>query len=309
MFLAFKDPVIYLIAIFGSRSAAFLCRIIIARILGPRDYGLWNILVLILIYGNFLHLGLLFALVKEISFCRGKEKWREVDEIRNTVFTSIIIISIIASIIIVISSIFFGKHGSYMFVIFCLIGFILILGQIKNYFLCYFIAENNFKAVSASILSLAFVLGSLTTILVIKFRFIGLPLGMALGYPLVLFYIFKKYRPSFGLSINIKRLFSLIKTGFPIMLVVIAYTFFLTIDRVLIFKYIGKENLGFYSIVLFLNSLLILFPISLGTTFRKIWRSRRKQRIKKAYKYAYGYDSLLYVCPGRVNIYIFTNRS
>ena len=143
----------------------------------------------------------------------------------------------------------------------------MILQQIKNYFLYYFIAEKNFKAVSELIFCLTFFIGSTTVILVTKLRFIGLPLGITLGYLLALFYIFNKYKPIFEFRINyinIKRFFSLIKIGFPIMLVVIAYTLFLTIDRVLIFKYIGKENLGYYSIVFALSGFLILFPVSFG---------------------------------------------
>lgn len=264
MFLILKDSVIYLIAIGGSRLLFFIYKIIIARMLGPRDYGLWNMLALILIYGGFLHLGLCFALVKEVSFYRGKEKWSEIIEIRNTVFTSIMIFSTIAGIIIFILSIFLNKSENCLFVVFCIIAFVLILQQMKNYFLYYFIAEKNFKAVSALILSSVFLIGSITVILVTNLGFIGLPLGMTLGNLLVLFYIFYKYKPAFQFQLNIKRFFSLIKIGFPIMLVVIAYTLFLTIDRVLIFKYLGKENLGYYSIVFALSGLLILFPMSIG---------------------------------------------
>lgn len=264
MFLILKDSIYYLIAIYGSSIFSFIYKIIIAKILGPGNYGFWSILVLILIYGNFLHLGLLYALVKEIPFYKGKEKLHDIEEIKNTVFSTVIGISILAGIMISISSIFFAKYGNNIFAILPLIALILILQQIKNLFLNYFIAEKNFKATSELIIYSTFLNGILAIILTAKFSLIGLPLGLVLGYPLVLMYILKKYKPIFKFQIHTKRLLSLIKIGFPIMILMLAYYFYLTVDRILIFKYLGRENIGYYSIAFGIMNFLTLLPFSLG---------------------------------------------
>lgn len=260
-----KDSILYLMSIYSSRLIFFICKIFIARILGPRDYGLWSALSLILLYGNFLDLGLVYALAKEVPFYRGKGQTQEINVIRSTVFASITLISTIIGIVILISySICFGKSSNNLYLVISLLSLVLILQQVKNYFLSYFVAEKNFRAVSLLIICLAFLNAILTVSLVIKFHLFGLPLGLGFGYSLVLLYIFYKYRPTFKFYIDIKKLFTLFKIGFPIMLIAINYTIFFTIDRVLIFKYLGKENLGYYGIASALNGLLILFPASLG---------------------------------------------
>lgn len=265
MSLIFRDSIGYLIAMYSSRLLSFICKIIIARLLGPGDYGLWSMLALILLYGNFLDLGLVYALVKQVPFYRGKGQIQEINVIRSTIFASITLISTIVGIaILTFYSIYFGKYGNNLSLTISLLSLVLILQQAKNYFLSYFVAEKNFQAVSLLIICLAFLNAILTISLVIKFSLVGLPLGLAFGYFLVLLYIFYKYRPTFKFYIDTKKLLTLLKIGFPIMLIAINYAIFFTIDRVLIFKYMGKENLGYYGIASALNGLLILFPASLG---------------------------------------------
>lgn len=264
MYRIFKDSISYLSAIYVSRLIYFIYKVIIAKMLGPKDFGLWSMLALILSYGSFLHLGLGYALVKEVPFYKGKEKWSDIEEIRNTVFTSVVIISTIAAFIILISSTYFSKYGNNLSFVISIIALILILQHIRNYFLFYFFGDKNFRAVSILIISLAFATLILAIFLIMKFNFIGLPFAIALGNLLVIIFVFIKYKPAIKLQINIKRFVSLLKIGLPIMMLVITYIIFFTIDRLLIFRYLGKENLGYYGIASALYGLLLLFPASLG---------------------------------------------
>jgi len=264
MFPILEDSIYYLISIYGSKLLSFIYKIIIARILGPRDYGVWSIIVLILIYGNFLHLGLIYALIREVSFYRGQGKMGEIDEIKNTVFSSLIFISTIACVALLISSAYFKKYGNNIFIAVSLISFILILQQLKNYLVYNFIADKKFKAVSEFIICASLFIGIPAVIFAKKLHFVGLPFGMLLGNCLFLLYIFIRYKPIIRFKINRQRLHSLIKIGFPLMILSLTYSFFLTVDRILIFKYLGKENLGYYNVALALYDALILFPFSLG---------------------------------------------
>lgn len=263
-----KDYINYLVGIFSGSLIYFVFKIIVARMLLPKDYGLWSILSLILLYSGFLHLGLGNALIREVSFSRGKKEQVEIAQNKNTVFSSMFLISGIAAITIFILSIFFAsKHEHELSVIFFIIAFIVILQQVKNYFLYYFIAEKNFTAVRDIKISSLFIIGLLSVVLVLNYSLIGLPLAIAMGYILVLIYIFNKYKPTVRFQMNMKRLSFLIKIGFPIMLTSLVYNAFLTIDKVLIFKFLGRESLGYYGIALAINGFLILFPASLGMIF------------------------------------------
>jgi len=265
MFLRLKDSITYIASIYSSRLLANIFRIVVARVLGPKDFGLWSMFSLILLYGNLLDLGLDYALVKEVAFYRGKGEFQEMIEIKNSALTWVIIISSFCGLVtLLFSALVFSKYGYHFSIILSFIALILVLQQVKNYVMCFFVAEKNFKAVSFFAISLALISGILTTMLVIRFKLVGLPIGLALGYSLTLFYIFSKYKLKFKVQFALKRLISLVKVGFPIMLILIANTLFLTVDRILIFKYLGKENLGYYGVTIFLNNALIMLPILLG---------------------------------------------
>ena len=74
-----------------------------------------------------------------------------------------------------------------------------------------------------------------------------------------------------------------------IMLIIsLSLTVLLTIDRILIFKYLGKENLGYYGIVFGLTDSMFLFPASLGTVIfprlsERYDRSGDAKELKKLY--------------------------
>lgn len=263
MRILFNDPVIYLIAVYFNSLSSFVYKIIIARILGPAEYGLWNMLSLVLLYGSFLDLGSAFALVKEISFYAGRRDQGQIEEIRNTTFFSVILITGVVSAIALILFLVFNKFNTKLLIIFSIMAFILILNEAKSVILCNFLAEKKFKLLSGIIIFSSF-FGILTIILIIKFGLIGLPLGIFARNILLLSYLFKKYGSLFRFQINIKRFLSLVKIGFPIMLFFITFYLFLTIDGVLIFKYMGKVAAGYYGIASALTGFIILLPASLG---------------------------------------------
>ncbi len=263
MFPILKDPIVYLISVYIGKLSSFVYMIIIARILGPAEYGLWNALLPILLYASFLDLGSIFASVKEISFYKGQKKQNEIDEIRNTTFFSVIIIATAVAITLLMVSVFFNKSDRRLSGIFSLMAVIIILNRVRSLLFSNFYADKKFKAASASIILYAFS-GILTIILVIKFGLIGVPLGMFTVNLLLLPYLFNRYGPYLSPRINIRRFFSLVKIGFPIMLLSMTYWVFLSIDRVLIFKYLGKLANGYYSLSSTLTGIIILFPSSFG---------------------------------------------
>lgn len=72
-----KEAVFYLASRYSAGLFRLISKIIIARILGPKELGLWSFLAIFLIYGDLLHFGLVYALVKEGAFYKGRGiRWR-----------------------------------------------------------------------------------------------------------------------------------------------------------------------------------------------------------------------------------------
>lgn len=184
---------------------------------------------------------------------------------KDTVFTSLILITVIGSLAVFIFLFVFspGLRLSSLAVP-ALIALILVLQQFENYFYYYFISENKFHVVSELLIFLASAAAILAVFLTVKLRLVGLLLGIGLGYLLVLPLMFYKYKPRIEFDIRMKGFFNLFKIGLSIMVIIMAYNIFLTIDRILIFRYLGQEDLGYYSIVTMLNASLVLFPASIG---------------------------------------------
>src|SRR3990172_9615387 len=217
MVLILKDTLIYLLSLYGSYSLVFILRIITAGILGPKEYGLWSILTTLLLYGSFLHLGLNYALIKEVSFHRSRGELHEINEIRNTVFSSVILISGIAASLLVIWAVFFCANKGRICLTLSILAVILILQQIKIFLFSYFAAEKNFVTRSKLIISSPFIIGIPVLILVARLKFIGLPFGLLLGHFLFLSYTFARYKPPVRFVVDLKRFLFLIKIGFPIL--------------------------------------------------------------------------------------------
>lgn len=265
MLIITKDYINYLAAMYGSSLTFFAFKMAIARALGPKDFGLWSILSLILAYSGFSHLGLGNALVKEVSFNRGQGNHDIITESRDTVFSFMAMVSLIfASFLIVWSFMFARAYSADLFIALFILAFILVLQQLKNYFSYYFSAEKNFKAIRELKLLSILLSGVISVALVVRFKFIGLPLGILSGYILVLAYIFNKYRPEFRFQLKKQRFMFLARIGLPIMISSLAYNLFITVDKLFIFKFLGKESLGYYAIALSLNGFLLLLPVSLG---------------------------------------------
>jgi len=227
----------------------FTSAIVSAKILRPDNYGLWIALSLILQYGMHLHFGIGNALIREVSFYRGKNDLLESDKVKNVAFCSMLFFSVITGAIIFLFSIIFAnKYEKDILAALKLIALILVVQQIFDFFRRYFIAINNFEAVGRLKISLSLLTGILTIIFVLKFKLIGLPLALLFSYSLVLIYIFRRYKINISPELNIKRSLSLIKFGFPIMAGVIVYNLFVTIERPLVLHYFGKLNLGYYSL-------------------------------------------------------------
>ena len=260
-----KITILYFFSNYVCKILFMVYRVITASILGPVNYGLWSIFALFLRYADFLHLGFGNALTKEVSFFRGRGDSSKIDEIRSVIFSSIAIISAFVSIAIFVSStLSLIKIGINMVITFYLLALIVILQQIDNYFIFYFFAEQNFNAISVSRICAVLITGPIAVISTIIFNFKGIMPGIVLGHFLSLAYIYKKYHPLIRFKVCFKKSVALIKIGFPMMAMAFVFTLFFTVDKILIFKFLGKSSLGYYGVAAGLSDLFFLFPSCLG---------------------------------------------
>lgn len=228
--------------------ARFVKNLAFARLLGPNLFGLWNGLQVILVYGANTHLGVLHALNREIPLSRGRGNLELIPRIaRVSLGFSLLATLFVAAIVFAVGSALDPAQieaGALK-----LIAVVLVAQQLFQFFSFLFRAEDDFGRL-AKVLIIAAALELVASIaLVYWIGFNGSFYGFLISF-LCSALICLHWRPELlrGFEIDFKLVVRLIRIGFPLMLVGLSYGLLTTFDRVLIIKFLGAEQLGYYAL-------------------------------------------------------------
>lgn len=243
----------------GARVATAL---VVAALLGPEQWGRWFVLNLLLAYGSLAHFGALNGLNRDLPSERGAGREVEGDALERValgvVGSSFVVVAIVAAVVyaLVPSAIsgpdvaslllLFASHQAY--------GFAATSLRARARF-----ADASRLQIASSVLHPALSIGG-TALL-------GLPgylLGQAIAYAGACLVAgaagLVRFRPAF----DVDRARRLVATGFPIMIVGVTYTVFLTVDRWVVVGTMGTEALGHYSLAIMAMSAVGLLPQALS---------------------------------------------
>jgi len=258
-------PVVFIVSLYITKALFFIYKIIIARMIGPAGYGIYSIILLFLLYAEYLHLGVANALVKQVSFFRGQGNTTEAAEIKKSAFSLMMILALTGTAIIIPIVYFIIRPEDRLPAIFYFLAPVLILEQVWHYIVACFFADKKFTAFSETGVVSMLVSGVVILPLIARFSFVGLLSGLFLMAVFTLLYAYIRFRPLLAFKFDLARYASLLKIGFPIILIFFIFAFFFTVDKLFIFRFLGKKSLGYYGIASGLSDLLILFPLALGT--------------------------------------------
>ncbi len=233
---------------------------LIAKVLGPEDYGGYSAYKLFISYTISLQLGVLQGLQREIPFLRAKGEKEKLLSLLNSAFSLIFITSLLAIIILF----FFSFKSSPFFKGAFLITLPLIpFFFFKEFYMFSMRGLEKFKELSLLNIFSAFSSVSMALIFALFFKGKGAIFGFALSnlfYFLIAFYmtgiIFFKIR------INLDEIKSLFNVGFPIFAIGVLNIFLFSIDRIFILGLEGREGFGIYVIALNFLELIFQIPIA-----------------------------------------------
>jgi O-antigen/teichoic acid export membrane protein len=238
----------------------FLVNLYTAKILGPKIFGIWNFISLFVIYGSFLHLGVINGLGREIPYYIGKNRYDLVEKVKVISFYFVVFISICFFCIVNITCIFYNKSieiKNYLF----LISILFFSKEIQDYVRIYLRSNLNFKKMGQQYLISSLLLGVLVYFFVQKMGLQGFILAQFLAFIISSFLFFEP--PKFDIRIlkYDKEIFlSLLNVGFPIMMAGYLYNLLTSIDRLIVVKYLGITSLGQYSLVIIALGVISFFP-------------------------------------------------
>jgi O-antigen/teichoic acid export membrane protein len=241
----------------------FLIRgLVTARFLGPSDYGVWGALSILLNYSNLTPLGSAEAVGREVPFYAQRGEAERVRETKEQAFSFNIYASLLAVLAIVIFAL--ARRTSLAPAYFY--GLLVVAAGITFQQLYFFYgivlrAEKRFFFKSKVEIVYAAVNVPITIALVVIYGLPGLFASFLINIGFIVFYLRSRIPIHFRFRLKRSYVVELIRIGFPVYLIGLVYTVFLSVDRIVIVKYLTSSDMGYYSIAVALVTVLGEAPI------------------------------------------------
>ena len=251
-------------ALFSSSTVAlsissFMVNLVTARFLGPKMFGLRNALVLVTTYGTHLHFGTLNGMNRDVPLYRGKGNLQKVEQIRRVTLGVVTCSSLFSSFALFFFAWIFVSEPLVRISL-QLMALVLCSRQYYYYLAVYLKSDLRFDLMSYQQFIYAALLPLIALPLVKVYGLYGYIISQAFPIIAASLFIVKSARVNFGVEFDLQETFRLIKVGFPIMVASLLYGLLTTVDRWVILKFLGVEQLGYYSLALMSTGMLGLLP-------------------------------------------------
>lgn len=246
------------------QGARFVVYLVAARLLGPDLYGLWNALLLLLtnsvMYG---HLGVVNAMTREIPYNEGRGAGAENPEVASTGFTAAVLSALlIAAGTMAVSLI--GSHDAATALGLRLVALLLVLEALHQFFDQLLRAYARFRTVALVQIVLGTLLLVGVTGLTIASGFEGFLWAHVAAFAVVVLVLRMRAPLVPTLRWNRARTVALARIGFPIMMAGFAYGMLTSLDRLMVLGFLGREQLGYYSLAFMAYGTMMLIPRSVS---------------------------------------------
>lgn len=245
-----------------------LTGLVVARFLGPAAFGIFSALMIVEHYSNYIHLGILHAMMKLVPFYKGKGNKRKADNLKRVAFASSFLMSCGISLLIFISSFLIRGITAETRLGLRIVCAIIIVHEVLTFFQSRFTTEKKFHMFGWTMV----VYSATYFVLVLVFishGLVGVLSSALIAQIAALLFVLIRREWTTKPKIDLGYGRELIKTGFPLLVVSLFTILFTSIDQIMIGTFLGKTQLGYYSLavttagaILFIPSLVssVIFP-------------------------------------------------
>lgn len=242
-----RDTLFYSSASYVAIVIGILVSIFSKRFLGVSGAGYWALLIMVQSYAAYFGMGIKKGLVREIPQSIGANEIEKAKELENVTFSYLIIASLAGAAVIWFVSFFLFtdpllKTGMKV------IAVLIPVTHLYNLMLVILRARKQI-----SILSRVVVLNTIFIFLFALpgayfFGVIGFAAGTVIATSLSFYYAKRWSNTRFSFCLDWEKIWHLIKIGLAMLLAGILFRTFLNIDKIMIGKMLGIEQLGLYTI-------------------------------------------------------------
>ncbi len=262
----YNNEILYLFTSYFSLFSSMFNSALGAAYIGPDKLGILNSVLLLIPYLNFLNLGVVNGLNRNLAMYEAMGKFDQVQRFVNASYTA----SIFSTILSLLFGIFFSiiiiwSRVSYEYLISLILLFAnLIFYQFTIHYDTTFRSGQDFKLLS-KILFRENIVYFVLSFLQINLELLGRIISNTIRIVLRFVYRKKYVRYSTNGRGNISDILILIKVGFPMMVSNYLFNVYNITDQTIILAKLGTDSLGLYSISTIIISAVYTIPSYLGT--------------------------------------------
>jgi len=229
--------------------------LIVARWAGPEEFGSWNVLNLILIYGFLVTLGVPIGMNRNVPLLMGQGDKISAQQATNTSLWFVLFSNMITGLVISVIGITQQYHKSFI----CM-GILFPSWWVYQFFQLLLKCNFRFNLLSLQQLAYAILLPVVVLPLVYVWRISGFVIGQAVLAILLSILISQMASFKITLSWSWRSFLHLVKVGLPLMIVALLYNLLTSVDRWVILRFLGVEALGHYTVAILCFGSLSLLP-------------------------------------------------
>jgi O-antigen/teichoic acid export membrane protein len=231
----------------------------VARLLGPSDFGVWNAVSLVLVYGAYLEFGALSAMGRDLPFHRGQGNMEKAATLEGAARRTTIFSAFVTALFVIAFS-FLPTHSLKMALGLQAMAVVLILQQVYTYHRIVLRSHNNFRELGQQQVLFAVVSSGLAIFFVVFGGLVGRLIAAILAQAVIVLYALRRNPWLAVPKYNLSDVWSAMRVGLPILMSGFVLSLLATIDRLMVITFLGEKQLGYFGLALLLTSVVSLIP-------------------------------------------------
>jgi len=284
------------LAISGSeialRPIQALKEYFVTKYLGPADYGLLKSIELIKMLNKYGSFGFKAAAAREIGDAHGKENVERANSVRNTAYTSELILALCLFGIGLISTLFVQSNKIAVLIALASAG--VLVTKVSSLLAIEATIQKRFVLMG----KISFITGMIASIVIIAvvpfLKIYAVVLMNAVVGVLSIGFYLKKLKFPYRFRIESARFRKILRVSFPFMLVTISQGSFKYAERLLVLGIFGKVALGFYGFALaIVGQFIVLFKAAMKVRTQDIYEAMGRREFLRVHRMVWRETGLL----------------
>jgi O-antigen/teichoic acid export membrane protein len=261
---SFKDVAWMMSANIIIKPFQIIKSFVVAKYLGPEQYGILKSVELIQMLNKFGNLGFVNTVIRDSGELIGKNDSKGLRDVKNICYSAELILIFVLFTIGLLSNFFFNDIIIRYAIVLSSIGLFSL--KIYNIFSAEAIISKEFKLLSKLTIFQGF-FNSVIIIVTVPFFNLFAVLSVPILSSLIsCYYVYKRLNFSFSFSFKKKLLYNVLNTSLKLTSGTLAFGLFRYVERILVITYLGIEAVGIFG---FADTLLAMF-VTLFLTVIKV---------------------------------------